>query len=165
MAAVLMLFTPRVYYLLARGWTSLRVMLLAHVFSAWRWRARCPMFLACCFRSNPTRCSAPCCAADGRPLPRKKQLAFGGQVHRVAALINLPFFIINPRPFAQRVFLQGLHIRIDALSYPRVFPADQVEAQGWIAFMRRRRHHPRAVALAANTAGFCAGLALACSAS
>jgi hypothetical protein len=118
-AASLLLFTPRVFFVLEQGWTDPFVLLglAAVVFVALRTSKALPWVLGLAFAVKQyTLFMVP---AAWQLLPRPIDRTFVVKVVGVGAAVTLPFFLWGPRDFWHDVVaLQVLQpFRTDALSY------------------------------------------------
>ena len=122
-AAVVFLFTPRVFYLLELGWTEPLVVLLltATIFCAWRAPRLLPFALGLLFAVKQYAVlTAPFVffLLPG-PFKMKDFLMLLGKATLVAALVTLPAFLINAGAFFKDVvaFQFRQPFRLDSLSY------------------------------------------------
>ncbi|MBK7865282.1 MAG: hypothetical protein IPJ65_43120 [Archangiaceae bacterium] len=118
-AASLLLFTPRVFFVLEQGWTDPFVLLglSAVVFVAIRWKPALPWVLGLTLAVKQyTVFMVP---AAWQLLPRPVDARFLAKVVGIAAVVTLPFFFWGPKDFWHDVVaLQVLQpFRTDALSY------------------------------------------------
>lgn len=118
-AAALLLFTPRVFFVLEQGWTDPFVLLLlsAVVFVAIRWKPALPWLFGLLLAVKQyTLFMVP---AALQLIPRPLGARFVLKAVGIGAAVTLPFFLWGPKDFWHDVVaLQVLQpFRTDALSY------------------------------------------------
>lgn len=140
LAAALLLFSPRVFFVLEQGWTEpLVVVLLAlTVTCACRWPRWLPIALGLFVASKQTLIAVPLLAL----------LLVGGVGHwrvwwrllwraaAVALVVTLPLALTALREFVYSVLLLQFYqpLRTDALSFVAVLTRHGFQVPGWLAF-------------------------------
>ena len=168
LAAVLLLFSPRIFFVLEQGWTEPFAILLlaATVCCACRWPRALPVALGLLLAVKQTLVFVPLLV----PLLR------GGLAHwreswpllwraaAVALVVSLPLALGAPRDFVWSVVTLQIYqpLREDALSYVAWLARSGMPAPTWLAFAMVLLAAALALWRAARTpAGFAAGVALA----
>jgi hypothetical protein len=122
LAAVLLLFTPRVFFVYEQGWTEpfLVLTLAAAVFCAMRARRGLPFALAAFLASKQYALLAfpAVVLLFPRPIPWKQVARLVAIVAALAAVVTLPFVVWDPKGFINSVLLFQLRqpFRFDSLS-------------------------------------------------
>ena len=166
LAAALLLFSPRAFFVLEQGWTEPFVIFLLAltVACACRWPRALPVALGLLLASKQTMVFVPFLAL--LLVGKWDWRAWWGLLWRaglVAAVVSLPLALWAFRPFFYSVVLLQLYqpLRTDALSYAAALARSGLPAPTWLAFAAILPALALALWRGARTpAGFAGGMAL-----
>lgn len=141
LAAVVFLFTPRTFFVLEQGWTDVYVALLmaATVWCACRAPRWMPVALGLLFASKHyMELAAPLVVLlHPGPRPWRDTLRTLLKAAAVAAVVTLPFAVLDPKAFVHDLlgFQLGQPFRMDALSYLSWWAKETgVQPPSWLGF-------------------------------
>jgi hypothetical protein len=120
-AAVLLLATPRILFILEQAWTDVYIIgfLGLVMWSAIKWPKATPYFLGVMFAIKQYMVFVAPLALLLLPpeWTLKQKVIFFAKALGTAALITLPFGVTNPVKFINSITVSGLPFRVEALSF------------------------------------------------